>query len=76
VSGAVALLVPGFPRLKEWAYAGAVFTYTGAVGSHLAVSDGAGALVIPIISPASRPPPGPCVRRPAAISRQRGRKAR
>jgi DoxX-like family len=23
----VALLVPGFPRLKEWAYAGAFFTY-------------------------------------------------
>jgi hypothetical protein len=35
--GAVALLAPHFPRLKEWAYAGAVFTYTGAVASHLAV---------------------------------------
>jgi DoxX-like family len=32
-----------FPRLKEWAYAGAVFTYTGAAASHLAVGDGAGA---------------------------------
>jgi uncharacterized membrane protein YphA (DoxX/SURF4 family) len=48
-SGAVALLVPRFPRLKEWAYAGAVFTYTGAVGSHLAVGDGAGTLVAPTI---------------------------
>jgi hypothetical protein len=35
--GAVALLVPRRPRLKEWAYAGAVFNYTGAIASHLAV---------------------------------------
>lgn len=34
--GAVALLVPRFPRLKEWAYAGAIFDLTGAVISHLA----------------------------------------
>jgi uncharacterized membrane protein YphA (DoxX/SURF4 family) len=38
--GGVALLVPSFPRLKEWAYAGAFFNYTGAVASHLAVGDG------------------------------------
>jgi uncharacterized membrane protein YphA (DoxX/SURF4 family) len=44
VPGAVALLVPRVPRLKEWAYAGAVFTYTGAAASHVAVGDGAGAL--------------------------------
>ena len=30
VLGAVAVLVPRFPRLKEWAYAGAVFELTGA----------------------------------------------
>ncbi len=35
VLGAVALLVPGRPLLKEWAYAGAFFTYTGAMVSHL-----------------------------------------
>lgn len=35
VLGAVALLVPRRPLLKEWAYAGAFFTYTGAVVSHL-----------------------------------------
>jgi membrane-bound metal-dependent hydrolase YbcI (DUF457 family) len=29
------LLVPRFPRLKEWAYAGAFFNYTGAAASHL-----------------------------------------
>src|SRR5262252_10442553 len=35
----VALLVPRFPRLKEWAYAGLFFIYTGAFMSHLAVGD-------------------------------------
>lgn len=30
VLGAIALLVPKFPRLKEWAYAGFVFDLTGA----------------------------------------------
>jgi hypothetical protein len=61
VPGAVALLVPRAPRLKEWAYAGAVFTYTGAAASHLAVGDGPGALgpsifaVIALASWALRP---------------------
>jgi uncharacterized membrane protein YphA (DoxX/SURF4 family) len=35
--GVIALLVPGFPRLKEWAYAGLFFDLTGAVYSALAV---------------------------------------
>jgi uncharacterized membrane protein YphA (DoxX/SURF4 family) len=35
VLGAVALLIPRHPLLKEWAYAGAFFTYTGAIVSHL-----------------------------------------
>jgi len=30
---AIALLVPRFPRLKEWAYAGAFFNYAGAAAS-------------------------------------------
>lgn len=34
--GAVALAVPRFPRLKEWAYAGVVFDFTGAIASQLA----------------------------------------
>jgi uncharacterized membrane protein YphA (DoxX/SURF4 family) len=46
---AVALLAPGFPRLKEWAYAGLVFNMTGAVASHLTVGDGAETLVGPIL---------------------------
>jgi hypothetical protein len=43
-----ALLVPGFPRLKEWAYAGIIFVYVGAAASHIAVHDGAG-VVPPLI---------------------------
>lgn len=35
VLGAAALLVPRRPLLKEWAYAGAFFAYTGAIVSHL-----------------------------------------
>jgi hypothetical protein len=35
VLGAIALLVPRRPLLKEWAYAGTFFTYTGAIASHL-----------------------------------------
>jgi uncharacterized membrane protein YphA (DoxX/SURF4 family) len=34
--GVVALLVPGAPRTKEWAYAGFSFTLIGAFFSHLA----------------------------------------
>ncbi|GAA3149227.1 DoxX family protein [Nonomuraea roseoviolacea] len=30
-----AILLPGFTRLKEWAYAGAFFNFSGAVTSHL-----------------------------------------
>jgi hypothetical protein len=35
VLGAVALLMPRRALLKEWAYAGAFFIYTGAIVSHL-----------------------------------------
>ncbi len=44
----LALLAPRLPRLKEWAYAGLIFNYTGAVASHLAVGDAATALIAPI----------------------------
>lgn len=37
VLGVLALLMPGFPRLKEWVYAGLFFVYTGAFASHLAI---------------------------------------
>jgi hypothetical protein len=35
--GVIAILVPGFPRLKEWAYAGLYFDLIGATFSILAV---------------------------------------
>jgi uncharacterized membrane protein YphA (DoxX/SURF4 family) len=47
IPGAVALLIPRFPRLKEWVYAGAVINYASAVASHLIVGDGVGAVVAP-----------------------------
>jgi hypothetical protein len=37
--GVVAVLVPKFPLVKEWAYAGFFFTMTGAIFCHLAVAD-------------------------------------
>jgi len=37
VAGAVAILVPGFPRLKEWAYAGLIFDLVGATYSFIAL---------------------------------------
>jgi uncharacterized membrane protein YphA (DoxX/SURF4 family) len=49
VSAGVVLLAPRLPRLKEWAYAGLMFNYTGAVVSHLWVGDGAKALVGPLV---------------------------
>ena len=39
ILGVVALLVPKFPLLKEWAYAGFFFVMTGAAVSHIAVAD-------------------------------------
>jgi uncharacterized membrane protein YphA (DoxX/SURF4 family) len=33
--GIVAVLIPGFPLLKEWAYAGFFFAMSGALFSHL-----------------------------------------
>ena len=37
--GAIALLIPRFPRLKEWAYAGIFFNVTGAAASHIVMRD-------------------------------------
>jgi hypothetical protein len=38
--GVVAILLPGVPRLKEWAFAGLIFDLVGALYSHLSVGDG------------------------------------
>ena len=63
VLAVAAILVPRFPRLKEWAYAGLFFNMTGAVASHFAVGDAPTMLVAPTIfaglviaSGALRPP--------------------
>ena len=39
ILGVVALLVPKFPLLKEWAYAGFFFVMSGALFSHIASGD-------------------------------------
>ncbi|WP_264553670.1 DoxX family protein [Flavobacterium sp. N2038] len=39
--GVIAVLIPKFPVLKEWAYAGFFFAMSGAVFSHFANGDGA-----------------------------------
>lgn len=39
VLGVIALVVPGFPRLKEWAHAGIFFLMTGAALSHAFAND-------------------------------------
>ena len=47
--GVVAVLIPKFPLLKEWAYGGFFFLMTGVVFSHLAVKDGAGEYFGPML---------------------------
>jgi len=50
VLGTIAILVPRFPRLKEWAYAGIFFDLTGAALSCAAVG-GYGAYGFHVIAP-------------------------
>ncbi|HZC43689.1 MAG TPA: DoxX family protein [Acidobacteriaceae bacterium] len=50
VLGAIAILVPRFPRLKEWAYAGIIFDLTGAAASVASVGD-YGAYAFHILAP-------------------------
>jgi hypothetical protein len=45
----VVWLLPRLPRLKEWAYAGAFFTYSGAAASHVLVGDAAKVWVGPAV---------------------------
>lgn len=74
ILGAITLAVPGFLRLKEWAYAGIVFELSGAVASHAACGHW-GELIAPlallglaIASWALRPP-----RRTLGVLSQAGR---
>lgn len=45
--GIVAVLMPKYPLIKEWAYAGFFFLMSGALFSHIAVGDPAGELFGP-----------------------------
>jgi uncharacterized membrane protein YphA (DoxX/SURF4 family) len=53
ILGVAALLIPKFPLLKEWAYAGFFFVMSGAIFSHIAVgnsiSDMAPALLLLVL---------------------------
>ncbi len=59
--GAVALVVPGVPKLKEWAYAGFTFAWISAFIAHYLAKDGSTAfmplilLVLLFISYVTRP---------------------
>lgn len=50
ILGAIAILVPRYPRLKEWAYAGIFFDLTGAAASCAAVG-GYGAYGFHVLAP-------------------------
>ena len=59
--GAIALIIPGVPKLKEWAYAGFTFAWISASVAHYLAKDGAAAflplllLVFLIVSYVTRP---------------------
>ena len=49
ILGVIAVLLPGFKLVKEWAYAGFFFVMTGALISHIACNDfGVKAMLGPI----------------------------
>jgi hypothetical protein len=61
-AAAIVLLLPGFALLKEWAYAGAAFTWVMAVVAHYLAGDGVQMWGVPlallallIVSYATRP---------------------
>ena len=47
--GAIGLIVPALPRVKEWVYAGFFFTFVGAAWSHYAIGDGVAEVVSPLV---------------------------
>jgi len=46
--GAIAIVVPGLPRVKEWAYAGFFFELTGAAATRAFAGDGIGDILAPL----------------------------
>jgi uncharacterized membrane protein YphA (DoxX/SURF4 family) len=49
ILGVIAILLPGFRLVKEWAYAGFFFLMTGALVSHLAMGDSGKAILGPLM---------------------------
>lgn len=49
ILGVVAVLIPRFPLLKEWAYAGFFFAMSGAVYSHLVLGHSLGETFPPLL---------------------------
>ncbi len=49
IAGVVTILIPKFPLVKEWAYAGFFFSMSGAVFSHAACGDGAKEFFGPVL---------------------------
>lgn len=47
--GVAAIVAPGLPRLKEWAYAGMFFVLTGAAMSHAVSGDTVGNILFPLV---------------------------
>ncbi len=47
--GVIAILIPKFRLLKEWAYAGIFFTMTGAMISHIASDDVSVQIIAPFL---------------------------
>ncbi len=49
ILGVIALLIPGVPLLKEWAYAGFTFDLSGAASSHAFVGDSPAEMLVPLV---------------------------
>jgi DoxX-like protein len=47
--GGTVVLLPGFPVLKEWAYAGMIFDLTGAAASSAASGAGLRHIIVPLV---------------------------
>jgi hypothetical protein len=47
--GVMAILIPRFDRIKEWAYAGLIFDLLGALYSHISVGDPAAVWMFALI---------------------------
>ena len=54
LAGAVTVVLPGLPRLKEWAYAGFFFDLTGASASHAFAGDAVGEILAPLLADKGR----------------------